>query len=95
MNFDSQYAGLIVWGSVIIINIIVFSIVSRPNKWAEVKMSKITLSALISTSIIHIIIMILESPGEVVMWIIISFPLMGVISAGSLVMLKYLANSFF
>lgn len=95
INFDSQYAGIIAWGSVIIINIIVFSFISRPNKWANEEMSKIILSALVSTSIIHVIIMMIESPGEVLMWIVISFPLMGMISAGSLVMLRFLAKSFY
>ena len=95
MNSESPYAGIIAWVSVIIINIIVFSIISRPKKWSDEKMSKIILSALVSTTIIHAIIMMIESPGEVIMWIIISFPFIGVISAGSLVMLKFLANSFF
>ncbi len=92
---DSSYAGIIVWSIIIVINIIVFSIISRPKKWPDENFKKILLSAVLSTTIAHAILAIVESVGAVLMWIIVSFPLVGFINVVILVILKFTATALF
>ncbi|MBN2789689.1 MAG: hypothetical protein JXR69_05840 [Candidatus Delongbacteria bacterium] len=91
MDTGSTYFGVLVWGIITILNMIVFSIVSHPRNWAQEKPHKMIYSAVITTIIIHVIALF-DSPAEVFMWMLISFPFVGGISFMILLMLKSFAE---
>lgn len=84
--------GIIVWGSIILINVIIFLIICRPRNWADVKLLKILLAAFISDILVHIILVAkeYECKEEYLMWLPISFPIVLAMGALSIIVVKTL-----
>ena len=82
--------GIIIWGGITILNIIVFSIIARPKTWPQTKINKILLAAFISDIIVHIVALMSGDPWEMLAWSIISFPFVGILSLLIILITKYL-----
>lgn len=81
--------GVIVWGSVVVINLVVLLILQFARKSRYVPVKDIFLAALISDVIVHLIVAFISNIGEMIMWAMISFPLVGVVSLLVCLLAKY------
>jgi len=80
MNPESPEAAYIAWGGVLLINVFVLAYMFSFKGLAEAKSNKIIKAAAISTGVLHVILITIEGVSEIIMWIIVSFPFVFVVS---------------
>ena len=72
--------GVIVWGSIVIINLVILLVLQLIRKSRVVPTMDVFLAALISDVLVHFLVALTSNFGEMIMWTIISFPIVAVVS---------------
>lgn len=70
--------GIIVWCSVVVINIGVLLVLQFARKSRRVPVKDIFIAALISDIIVHLLIAVTSDIGKMIMWGMLTFPIVGI-----------------
>lgn len=94
MNPESPEAAYIVWGGVFLTNVFVLLYMFGLNKLASARSKDLVKAAAISSGIVHLVLITMEGVGEIMMWFMVSFPLVFVVGIGMNMILKAVVETF-